>query len=467
MQHDIRSRLRGSITAQRGVVRFGLLLYSILGIASVGALGILAFLPSQNPSEAMVAQATGHEGHGTSAAQAPDKGHEGHALAPQKKALYHCPMHPTYTSDRSGQCPICGMNLVPIKEGEANLSTLKGRASLTVDNERRQLIGLRLGKAQKRPFTKTIRAVGRVEASERLLSTVNLKFAGWVEHLRVSAVGDLVEKGAPLFEIYSPELLEAQRTYRIALEAQRQSKEGKTPDGTSFAEKNLESAKERLLLWDLTESQIRELETSKEPQTRVPILSKTQGVVTKRSIARGGYIQAGADLFEIADLSTVWIKAEVYEYEQSELQLGLTAEIRLASLPGQTLEGRIVYIYPTLNEQTRTVSVRLEVPNLGGRLKPGMYSSVSLPIDLGERVVVPDEAILDSGVRQIVFLDAGEGRLVPQEVVAGPRNDGWVVILSGLLGGEPIVVSGNFLVDAESRLKAAVQETGQPGGHRH
>jgi Cu(I)/Ag(I) efflux system membrane fusion protein len=356
------------------------------------------------------------------------------------------------------------MTLVLFKEGEADHSTVKGRASVTVDAERRQLIGLRVGTAAKKPFSKTIRAVGRVETNERLLSTINLKFAGWVEQLRVSAVGDPVEKGAPLFDIYSPELLEAQRNYLLALEARKQAG---TSDGTSFAEKNLQSARERLLLWDLSEDQIRALESSKEPMTRISILSKTQGVVTKRSIARGGYVQPGVDIFEIADLGTVWIKAEFYEYEIPELKPGLEAEVRLSSRPGQILQGRIVYIYPTLNEQTRTVSVRFEVPNRDGLLKPGMFASVSLQVDLGERIVIPDEAILDTGVRQIVFLDAGEGRLVPQVVVAGPRSEGQVAIERGLVGGEAIVVSGTFLIDAESRLRAAVQETGQPGGHRH
>jgi RND family efflux transporter MFP subunit len=425
-------------------------------------------------------QATGHEGHGAPAAGAQagheghdtpapgtQAGHEGHGQAPAKPVKYHCAMHPTYTSDKPGQCPICGMTLVLQKKGEANLSTLKGRASVTVDAERRQLIGLRLGSAEKKKFATTIRAVGRVEANERLLSAVSLKFPGWIERLRVSAVGDVVEKGEPLFDIYSPELLEAQRNYLLAIEAQRQAKEAGASDGTSFADRNVKSARERLLLWDLTEQQIHDLEAAKEPKTHVAIHSKSRGVVTKRTAMQGGYVQPGADLFEIVDLSTVWIKAEVYEYELADLKPGLTAEIQLASQPGKPVEGKIVYIYPTLSEMTRTVSVRLEVPNPEGRLKPGMFSIVSLQVDLGERVVIPDEAILDSGLRQIVFLDAGEGRLLPQEVVAGPRSDGRVAILSGLSGGEKIVVSGTFLVDAESRLKAAVQEQGQPAGHKH
>jgi RND family efflux transporter MFP subunit len=376
-------------------------------------------------------------------------------------------MHPTYTSDRPGQCPICGMNLVPIKEGETNLSTIQGRASITADTERRQLIGLRLGTAEKKLFTKEIRAVGRVELNERLLSSVNLKFAGWIERLHVSAVGDVVSKGQPLFEIYSPELLEAEKNYLLAFEARRQVKDALTPEASSFAERNLRSARERLLLWDLCEEQIKSLETAKEPQTRVPIRSKVQGVVTKRTAQVGGYVQPGTDLYEIADLSALWIRVEVYEYELPDLKLGLAAEVRLSSRPGETLTGKVAYIYPTMNEQTRTASLRLEVPNPDGKLKPGMYANVFLRTDLGEQIVVDDQAVLDTGTRQIVFLEAGEGRLVPQEVVVGSRSDGQAVILKGLSGGERIVVSGNFLVDSESRLKAALQQGPQPGGHKH
>lgn len=441
-----------------------------LGLVTLLATGAgltILILARADTGKGADSQAGGHEGHGGTPAQKPQKGHEGHTEAPAKKPKYQCPMHPTYTSDRPGQCPICGMNLVPIKEGEKNVSTLQGRASFEADAQRRQLIGLRLGTAEKKAFLKEIRAVGRVEANERLLSSVNLKFAGWIERLHVSAVGDVVAKGQPLFEIYSPELLEAERNYLLAFEARRQVKDADAPEAASFAERNLRSARDRLLLWDLGEEQILALEARKEPETSVKIHSKTQGVVTKRNLVVGGYVQPGADLYDIADLSAVWIRVDVYEYELPYLKLGLAADVRLSSRPGETVTGKIVYIYPTLNEQTRTAGVRLEVPNPDGKLKPGMYASVSLRAELGEQVVVDDQAVLDTGTRQIVFLDAGEGRLVPQEVQVGARSGGQTVIQKGLFGGERIVVSGNFLVDSESRLKAALLEGGQAGGHKH
>lgn len=451
--------------AIRRRIRLGLL--SLLAAGSALTILLLARADTASGEKGEKTQAGDHQGHGGTPAQAPQKGHEGHTETPAKKPMYQCPMHPTYTSDKPGQCPICGMNLVPIKEGGKNLSTVQGRASFEADDMRRQLIGLRLGTAEKKAFSKEIRAVGRVEANERLLSSVNLKFAGWIERLHVSAVGDVVAKGQPLFEIYSPELLEAQRNYVLAAEASRSVKGTSGPDSASFAERNLQSARDRLLLWDLSEEQILGIEGRKEPERRIKILSKSQGVVTKRNVVAGGYIQPGLDLFEIADLSTVWIRVDVYEYELPYLKIGLAADVRLSSRPGEDLPGKIVYIYPTLNEQTRTAGVRLEVPNPDGKLKPGMYANVSLRAELGEQVVVDDQAVLDTGTRQIVFLDAGGGRLIPQEVQVGARSGGQAVIQKGLLGGERIVVSGNFLVDSESRLKAALLEGGQAGGHKH
>lgn len=398
-------------------------------------------------------------------------GHEGHAghgqQAAAKKAVYQCPMHPSYTSDLPGECPICGMDLVLVKEEQADTSAVRGRATVSATPEKQRLIGLKLGTVEKKPFTKTIRAVGRVEYNERLLSAVNQKFAGWVERLHVSAVGDVVGKGAPLFEIYSPELVEAQLSYLVALDAWKRAKDQGLADAASFAGRNMKSARERLLRWDIAEEQIQALETAKEPPPRTPILAKVQGVVTKRNIVLGAYVQPGADLYEIADLTTVWVRADVYAYEMPDLKVGAEAEVRLPSLPGEPLTGRVVYVYPYLNEQTRTVSIRLEVPNGDGRLKPGLFANVTLRIDLGEQLTLDDQAILDSGTRQIVFVQAGEGRFVPQEVVVGARSDGRAVILKGLYGGERIVVSGNFLVDSESRLKAALKESGAAGGHQH
>jgi RND family efflux transporter MFP subunit len=409
------------------------------------------------------ASAQEHAGHdmGDSPAPAPPAG-EKPAAAP-KKGGYYCPMHPTYRSDRPSDCPICGMALVPEQETETEVPASSegdaaGRVTVTATTVRVQLTGVRLEDAERRPFAKTIRAVGRVEYDERLLSAVSLKFGGWIEKLFVSATGDPVKKGEPLFEIYSPEFLEAHRNHIIAMEsAERARKAGQPVD-----EMALEGARNRLRLWDLTDAQIRELETSMRPATTVQILSKVEGVVIKRSAVVGAYVQPGAEILDLADVSTVWVRADFYEYEVPEVKTGLDAEVTLAALPGETLRAKVVYVYPYVNDQTRTVSVRLELPNADRRLKPGMYANVTVAVDLGEQVVVDDDAVLDTGTREIVFVAEGEGRFVPRDVVLGPRSEGRVVVRSGLREGERVVSSGNFLVDSESRLKAALRATGAP-----
>ena len=189
--------------------------------------------------------------------------------------------------------------------------------------------------------------------------------------------------------------------------------------------------------------------------------SKVEGVVMRRNIVQGAYVPAGTMLYEIADLSVIWVKAEVYEYELSELSLGLNAQIQLAALPGAPLAGKVVFIYPYLNEQTRTVSVRIELPNGDGSLKPGMFGTVAIAVDLGEALVIDDQAVIETGTRKLVFVSTGEGQIDPREVVTGARADGLVVILEGLQAGEKVVTSAQFLVDSESRLKAALGGLGQ------
>ncbi len=398
--------------------------------------------------------AVNHEGRAALAAPAAEK-------APLK-VMYHCPMHPDYISDRPGKCPICGMDLVPFTPGETEQPQaqpgLETHAPLTLSPERRQLIGLQVGTVEKRRVSRTIRAAGRVAYDEKRLATVSLKFGGWVEELMVKSVGETVRKGAPLMAVYSPDLLEAQRNYLVARAALASLGKDASADSRSLTEEVLRSARERLRLWDFTEEQFKEIESSQQAEHDVTIYSKVDGVVTARNVALGSYVEPGRDLFEISDLTTVWMLADVFESEAPLVKVGEQAELALNCLPGEPLTGAVSYIYPALDESTRTLRVRLDCPNPDGALKPGMFAAVSIAVDLGEQVAVDDDAVLDTGLRQIVFVDKGEGRLEPREVVVGDRADGLAIIARGLEPGERIVTSGNFLVDSESRMKAAARQ---------
>ena len=403
----------------------------------------------------------------------PDASHAGMEAQPQKasgetsqgKPLYQCPMHPNYFSEKPGDCPICNMTLVPVKTGEtaAATSTVEGHATVTISQEKQQLIGVQTGLVSREVVRKRTRAVGMVIYDERGLSTVNLKFSGWVERLFVKATGDAVHKGEPLMEVYSPEILEAQRNYLLALESLRSLGANASSEARAFAAESVDSARERLLLWDMTPEQIKELEQRKDPARNVTILSKAEGVVIVRNVVEGAAVESGKDLYQIADLSTVWIEADMYEYEISLVKVGDEMKVTLSSYPGEEIAGKVAYVYPYLNSQTRTVRVRFEIPNPDGKLKPGMYGAVFLETDLGEQLVVDEGAILDTGTRQIVFVVKRPGVFEPREVVAGQSTDGHVVILKGLEAGEMIVTSGNFLVDSESRLRFAASGGGMAG----
>ena len=413
----------------------------------------------------------------TGEAQAGAGAHEGHVppgqvpAKPAGKVQYHCPMHPNYISDRPGTCPICGMDLVPVKEEQQETAppaaAAAGRATVTISPERQQLIGVQIGTVEKKRVSKTIRAVGLLAYNEKALSTVNLRFGGWIEQLMVKAVGDEVHKGAPLFVIYSPELLEAQRNYLLARETVAAAGENASAEMRALAEESLRSARDRLLLWEIPQEQIKELDAGQTPRGLATIFAKVDGTVVSRNIVLGAYAEANRDLYALADLSTVWLQADIYEYEIPLVKVGQEARMVLSSMPGESFVGTVSYIYPYLNAATRTVRVRLEFPNPEGALKPGMYATVLISADLGEQLVVGDTAVLDTGVRQLAFVDLGDGRFEPRELTVGQRADGMVVILKGLAEGEKVVTSANFLIDSESQLKAALQRGAQGGEHRH
>jgi RND family efflux transporter MFP subunit len=362
------------------------------------------------------------------------------------------------------------MTLVLMKDPGVPETPISGRISVAASETKLELSGVRFGPVEKKSFAKTIRAAGKVEYNERLLSTLNVKFAGWIEKLYVSAVGDAVEKGAPLFDIYSPDLLEAERSYILAFQAALEARKAEASGGSTFAEQNLSSARERLLLWDISEEQIRELEEKKQPQTRLAIRSKVSGVVTRKNVTAGSYVTPGTELYGLADLSSIWVRAEIYEYEIPLVRTGLGAKISFPGLPGgEPLDGQVAYLYPSLNEQTRTLEIRIEATNSGRVLKPGMFVNAAIEVALGPKLVINEEAVLRTGLRDLVFVEEHPGHLVPREVALGARENGEVVVERGLSEGERIVTSGTFLVDSESRLKAAIQGSGEGGhgGHRH
>ncbi|MGH8176933.1 MAG: efflux RND transporter periplasmic adaptor subunit [Steroidobacter sp.] len=318
--------------------------------------------------------------------------------------------------------------------------------TINVDATRRQMIGLTTGTAEPRALTRTIRAVGRVVYDETQLADVNLKYEAWVGDVMADYVGKQVEKGEVLFTVYSPDLYAAQQEY---LETSR-----RTGGGGDL----LEAARQRLRFWDVSDTFIREITRRGEPQKYVPIRSPRSGVVVEKNVVEGTSHQGGMRLMRIADLSQVWIEADVYEADLSLVEAGMPATVTLPYLPGAVLKGAVEYMYPYLQGKTRTAQVRIAFPNPGGMLKPDMYAEAKLIAPLGERLAVPEEAVLIAGEHRFVFEDLGGGQLAPRRVHTGYRADGFVEIREGLEPGDRVVTSGNFLIASESRLKAGLDQ---------
>ena len=356
-----------------------------------------------------------------------------------------------------GQQPMQSERPMAAKEMQGMPGMPMPSGGIMVDPAKQQLIGLRVVEATFQPLEKTIRTVGRVEYDERKLKQINTKIDGWIEHLYVDFTGKFVKKGDPLFTIYSPELLSTQEEYLLALQAKQQI--GGSPFNRVAAAGNslLEAARRRLLLWDITSEQIAELEQSGKPTKTLAIVSPIDGFVIDKMAFEGMRVEPSMVLYKIADLSTVWVYADIYEYELPLVKVGEQAAVRLSYYPGQTFRGRVVYLYPYLDSKTRTAKVRLELPNTGAlRLKPGMFADVELKVSMGRRLAVPHEAILDSGTRQIVFVEKGEGHFEAKEVTLGLRVDDRQEVLSGLTPGTRVVASANFFLDSESKLRESM-----------
>ena len=327
---------------------------------------------------------------------------------------------------------------------------------VTIAPERLQTIGVKYEAVARRQLEKVIRTVGRVAADERRLAKVTIKFHGWIERLFVSATGDHVKKGQVLFTIYSPDLVATQEEYLLALEGRQRLGESEFPEVAQGSRDLLDATRHRFHLWDITEEHIRELEHTRKVMRALPIHSPITGTVIQKQVLQGTHVEPGEELYTIADLSHIWIFADIYEYELAFVKKGQKAAVTLSYEPGTVLTGRVAFVYPTLDPKTRTAKVRFELDNPDEKLKPDMYANIELKVNLGLRLAIPREAVIESGQNQLVFLHHGGGRLEPRPIKSGVRTGEWYKVLEGLKEGDHIVTSANFLIDSESRLKAVV-----------
>ena len=378
-----------------------------------------------------------------------------------KKILYWTdPMIPGFKSEKPGKSPM-GMNLVPVYEEEEGVFTEMpapaGYAPILVSPQKQQFIGVKTAPVQRRTMTKTIRTVGRVSVDETRIVHVHPKVEGWIEEVYAKYEGDAVKRGQPLFSFSSPDFITTQQEHLSALQGLQQLPTEVSPDVRAAAQANVAAARQRLLWWDITEEQIQELEQRWAPAKTLILTSPIDGVVLKKHVWPGEFMERGADFFHLADLSTVWVDAELYEYDLPLVTVGQETVVVLPHDPDHQLRGEVVYVAPILKPETRTAIARLEFPNPDGLLKPEMYVTAQIVVNLGERLAVPEEAILDTGTRQILFVDKGQGVFEPRDVTIGAKADGYDEVKRGIAEGEAVVTSGNFLIDSESRLKAALE----------
>jgi Cu(I)/Ag(I) efflux system membrane fusion protein len=406
-----------------------------------------------------------------------------------EQTLYTCSMHPQVVQDHPGDCPICGMTLVAMRKPPAlaakdrqvaaagsrkikyyKSTMLLGEISQTprkdsmgmdmvpvyegeeetnaisVDPATVQKMGVRTALVTKAPVLRVIRTVGTIDYNETALADVTTKFRGWIEKLYVDSTGKQVHKGEPLFDIYSPELYSAQNEYVLALN-----------QGSAGLKA---SARQKLKLFDVTDDQIAELEKTRQPQRTLRVDAPIDGIVVEKMVVQGQMVEAGMKLYRLADLSIVWVQSQIYEQDLALLKLGQEAEVILSYLPDRKFTGRITYIYPTVDEKTRTARVRMEFHNPGLFLKPGMFATVELQAEVSSSgLLIPDMAVLRSGEKNTVFVALDDGHFEPREITLGPHaeNDTYEV-LSGLKEGERVVTSGQFMLDSESQLREAIQK---------
>lgn len=374
------------------------------------------------------------------------------AAAPVLGSLFTRAERAGAANDRPGQASNAGS---PPTAGAA--TNVDPRAEVNIDPKRQQLIGVRTAAVERSTVTPTVRTVGLVRYDERRLAEINLKLEGWIKDLYVDFTGEFITKDQPLFTLYSPELVNTQTEYLLALKTRDQLRASQIADAREYAERLVESARQRLALWDLPPDEMRTLDETRQPRTAVVFRSPVTGYVIEKQALQGAHVMPGQMLYKIANLSTVWVEADIYEQEIPLMRVGQPATVTLDTYPGEQFRGRTTYIYPFVEEKTRTVRVRFEFANARGRLKPGMYANVELQPPTRTGLTVPANALLDSGRDQRVFVSQGDGYFDPRPVKVGRRLGDRVEILEGLKEGEQVATGATFFLDSESQLRAGLQ----------
>jgi len=378
-----------------------------------------------------------------------------------KKTIYTCPMHPEIIQDEPGSCPICKMDLVPMEKAEdapgsqpdthahRSASGVSGRSDrVIIDPVTVQNMGVRTAPVKRRKISRDIRLLGEVDVAETGLSVVNLRYSGWIEKIHVNETGSYVKKGQPLFRIYSPELVLAQEEFLNAL---------KTGGPQSPLAK---SARARLELAGAGAWLVNAVEKNQKTFKTVTVPSAQNGYVLHKNIVKGSKVKAGQDLYRIGNLTNIWINVEIYEFDAPYIDKNDSARMELSFIEGKTFEGKVDYVYPYLDTESRTLKARLVFPNPGLKLKPGMFATIWIEAEAEpEALAIPSMAILRTGLRQIVFLTKGEGKFEPREIITGLTGDkGITQVISGLNEGDIVVTSGQFLMDSESRIQEALSK---------
>jgi multidrug efflux pump subunit AcrA (membrane-fusion protein) len=430
-------------------------------LALLGVIALLSFLVyGKHVSASRADQSAEHgeqPGSGAQANSSPARMNMNSTFKAQgeKRVEYwYDAMNPQRHYDHPGKASD-GMDLVPRYADDQPASSM-APGSVTISAEKQQLIGVRTAEVKRESLIRKVRTTGQITGDETKIAHVHVKISGYVETVYVDYVGQLVKKGQPLFTLYSPDLVSTQEEYLIAKRGEKSLGDSPFPEVAQGSLALLRSARERLKLWDVSDDQIKKLDETGEISRTLTFYSPVTGFVVDRKAFPQTSVTPDTELYTISDLSTIWVNADVFEYEVPFVRVGQHAEIQLSYYPGKKWNGQVSFIYPMVDPMTRTVKVRLEFPNPNFELKPQMFADVALEINYGNQVVVPQEAVLDSGKEQRVFVAHEGGYFEPHTITTGAKLDGKVVVLSGLKVGERIVTSGNFLVDSESRLNSAM-----------